>query len=482
MLPFKKLFHARGLSLVRMIIFLSSFLFFGCVNTHYDRSENFLFSWKIGDLKSATIEAEKLSQSGPKRDRLLYKLEEGSTKRLGGDLTGSVEAFQDAAREYERWFGIHLKTEARISEQFSSVVGSAEWRPYKSRVYERVMMRLYQALNYLQVGDKGRARAEIFKSRQAVEDSKEIWKKELQSAQSGLKDRGIDLDRGLKDKGQSSLNEDLRKIRALVPPNLPEYVNPAAIYLESLYFLRGGTQREDFEKAAFSLRQLVALFPKNQWIREDFLEAQKKERKTEPLTYLFFETGRAPIRVERRFDLPIVFFANQARIPYLGVAFPMLKTAEQFMPSLQVQANGEIVQTKPLADMDAIIAKEFEKDFPIELSRAISGALVKGGLQYLATDAVRAENDVTQAIVGVGAGLLAQFTTRADLRSWATLPKQIQFCKMRTPPDKKLTITGVGATFKEVVTLNPSVTNLIWVRSISSHTPIRVVGVISLDP
>ena len=132
---------------MRKTILVSSLLSFGCVSTHYDRSENFLFSWKIGDLKSAASEAEKLSESGPKRDRLLYKLEEGSTKRLSGDLTGSVKAFREAAEEYDRWFGVHLKTETRISEQFSSVVGSAEWKPYKSRVYERVMMRFYQALN-----------------------------------------------------------------------------------------------------------------------------------------------------------------------------------------------------------------------------------------------------------------------------------------------------------------------------------------------
>ncbi len=470
------------MSLARKTIILSSLISFGCVSTHYDRSENFLFSWKIGDLKSAASEAEKLSESGPKRDRLLYKLEEGSTKRLAGDLTGSVKAFREAAEEYDRWFGVHLKTETRISEQFSSVIGSAEWKPYKSRVYERVMMRFYQALNYLQLDEKGRARAEIFKSRQAIEDSKEIWKKELLAAQSGMKEKGIDLDRGMNEDGNHAVNEELRKLRALVPPNLPEYVNPAVIYLEALYFLRGGTQREDFEKAAFSLRQLVTLFPDNQWIREDFQEAQEKERKTDPLTYVFFETGRAPVRVERRFDLPIVFFSSQSRIPYLGVAFPTLKTADQFLPSLSVQADGKQVQTKPLADMDAIIAKEFEKDYPIELSRAISGALAKGGLQYLATDSVRSEDDTTRAIVAVGAGLLAQMTTRADLRSWATLPKQIQFCKMRTPVDKKLTLSGVGASFREVVTLNPSVTNLIWVRSISSHTPIRVVGVISLDP
>jgi hypothetical protein len=87
------------------------------------------------------------------------------------------------------------------------------------------------------------------------------------------------------------------------------------------------------------------------------------------------------------------------------------------------------------------------------------------------------------AIVGIGAGLLAQAATKADLRAWGTLPKQIQFCKIKTPEDKKLTLRGVGATLSKEVALNPSSsTNLVWVRSVSAHTPIRVVGVLSLDP
>lgn len=467
------------------LFFFAPFFFSGCVSTHYDRTENFQFSWKIGDLKSAATEAEKLSQSGPKRDRLLYKLEEGSVKRLAGDLSGSVMALQEASDEYDRWFGVHLKTEARVSEAFSSVIGSAEWKPYKSRVYERVMMRVYQALNYLQLDDKGRARAEIFKSRQAIEDSKEIWKKELQAAQSDMKKKGVDLDQGINAEGKSTLREERSRIRAMVPSNLPEYVNPAAIYLESLYFLRTGTQRDDFDKAAFSLRQLASLFPENQWIQDDFQEAKKGVRKSESLTYVFFETGRAPVRVEKRFDLPIVFFANQSRVPYLGIALPSLKTNDQFLSALRIEATtlAKPIQTKLLANMDAIIAKEFDKDYPIELSRAISGALVKGGLQYLATDSVRSENDTARGIVGIGVGLLAQATTKADLRAWATLPKQIQFCKIKTPEDKKLTIGGVGASFSKEVVLNPSSsTNLVWVRSVSAHTPIRIVAVLSLDP
>ena len=80
----------------------------------------------------------------------------------------------------------------------------------------------------------------------------------------------------------------------------------------------------------------------------------------------FFETGRAPVRVEKRFDLPIVFFANQARIPYLGIALPSLKTNDQFLSGLSINATtlAKPVQTKVLADMDAIVAKEFDKRLP----------------------------------------------------------------------------------------------------------------------
>ena len=58
---------------MKLILLYSSFLIFGCVSTHYDRSEKFSFSWKIGDLQSAVEEAEKLAKSGVSRDRLLYQ-------------------------------------------------------------------------------------------------------------------------------------------------------------------------------------------------------------------------------------------------------------------------------------------------------------------------------------------------------------------------------------------------------------------------
>ena len=457
----------------------------GCVSSHNDRTENFQFLWKIGDLNKAGLEAERLSHAGPKRDRLLYFLEQGAVERMQGDRRGSISALNNAAMEYDRWFGPHLRTETRLSEEFLSTFGSAELKPYKSRIYERVMLRTYQAHNYLLDGDRGRARAEIFKTRQAIQDSKDLWKMELDAARAEAKKRKLDLGKTLSNNGgKNVLDREREKIRSLVPANLPRFVNPAALYFEALYFLHGATQREDFTKAEYSLRQLVSIFPDNPWIRDDYQLAKSARRESGSFTYVFFETGRAPVRMERRFDLPLFFFSATSRIPYLGIAFPSLHTNDQYLANLEVFSSskkGDETGTELLADMDAIVAQEFDQYFDIELAKAITGTIAKGGLQYLATDAVRSENELTRALLGAGVGILAQLSTRADLRSWSTLPKQIRFCKIPTPQDQKLTLRGTGTTLSTEVKLPKSPTNLVWVRSISAFTPLRVIGVCSLS-
>ena len=83
------------------------------MSSHYDRTENFTFSWKIGDFEQAAKEAENLAKKGPSRDRMLYRLEEGATKRIQGNLR-SAEAFDKASLHYEKWLGVHLRALVRV--------------------------------------------------------------------------------------------------------------------------------------------------------------------------------------------------------------------------------------------------------------------------------------------------------------------------------------------------------------------------------
>ncbi len=446
------------------------------MSNYYDRTENFTFAWKIGDFRQAALEAEKLAESGPSRDRMLYRLEEGSVKRLQNDPSGSIRAFDWAGQHYDKWFGVHLKEQSKLSEELIATIGSPEWKPYKSRVYERVMLRLYQALNYLQIEDEGRARAQIFKIRQAVSDAKEIWKMELDASRELMRRKSVDLDQSIGKQKTSEMEAEIKRIRSMIPANLPEYANPAAIYLEAIYFLHQGNSPDEFERAEFSLRELSALFPENPHIREDYQRAKEKRKPELSSTYVFFETGRAPVRREKRYDLPLIFLSSSSRLPYLGVAFPVLRINDDFLPGLEASYSGKSASTISVADFDAIVAKEYEKDYPIELSRAIAGAMSKGSLQYLATDAVRGKSENIRVSTGAGVGALAQGLTRADWRSWTTLPKQIQFCKIPISASRELTLRGVGTKLIRKIDLKPNKTNLVWIRSISAHTPLRVVN------
>jgi hypothetical protein len=138
------------------------------------------------------------------------------------------------------------------------------------------------------------------------------------------------------------------------------------------------------------------------------------------------------------------------------------------------------VTTQILADFDSIVSQEFESYYPLELTRAITGSILRGGSQYIATNSIRSEDETLRTATGVSVGLLAQAVTRADLRCWATLPKQIKFCKILNPPTNQLTIQGIGTNFKKKINLTPNQTNIVTVRSISSYVSLNIVNHITI--
>ena len=151
------------------------------------------------------------------------------------------------------------------------------------------MLRLYQALNFMELGKQGRARAEIFKTRQAVQDAKELWNAELDASRELMSKRGIDLEKGFKRAEENQLSQETDRLQAMIPSNLGDYVNPAAIYLEALYFFHGGTQRDDYEKA-FSLSDNCAHFIRKTYGFERTTNRRGKGTSfEEDLTYIFLK-------------------------------------------------------------------------------------------------------------------------------------------------------------------------------------------------
>jgi len=460
---------------------LTGLTFGGCISS-IDRAENFRFLWKIGDAEGAAREMTDLAERAPRRDHLLYRLEEGAVKRVNLDSAGSVEAFEKAQVEISRYFGVHLTTSANLPAEVIGIVGSPTSTPYVSHVYDRVMVNLYQGLNYFQLGDEGRARAQIFRIRGRVQNAKEIWKLKLEAAETAeSSNRAVKWDAIRRDPAfRQRVKELSNEPRSAYYQALPDYVNPWAIHLEALYFLATGKDRSDYEKAEFSLRELRRIFPDDPWIEEDHGRAQRLvsgDRDKEPLTYLYFETGRAASRLESRLDLPILFFDETARVPYVGVAFPKLFYHDSFVPNVSIIGQGIADSPEPrlLADMDAIITKEFKNDLPSVITKAILGAVAKVVMQYVVNKNLADKDETTKLAGQMGTGILAHTLTNADLRSWSTLPKQVLYCRVPTPPNNKLTFrTKKGNLIKEVKLASGGNTNIVCIRSVSHVTPLVV--------
>jgi hypothetical protein len=61
----------------------------------------------------------------------------------------------------------------------------------------------------------------------------------------------------------------------------------------------------------------------------------------------------------------------------------------------------------------------------------------------------------------------------ADTRTWTTLPKQFQYCRLPTPPDRKLALWAPGMQ-NSSVTIMDGVINVVYVKSIGPNTPMIV--------
>src|SRR5450759_3539876 len=93
-------------------------------------------------------------ESGSKKDRVLYLLNKGMVLRMKRDFTGSNQALEAAKAEMERLYT------ASVSENTLSFVVNDATVSYAGDDYEQVLVHLYMALNYLELGQPNEARVE----------------------------------------------------------------------------------------------------------------------------------------------------------------------------------------------------------------------------------------------------------------------------------------------------------------------------------
>ena len=397
-------------------------------------------------LVAANLELKEIGDEKSDPSHLLQMLQAGAALRYARKYPQSTALF-DGCEEVIKYFNEQLFISDAGSAVFSVLVNDASL-DFRGEEYNGVMVNTYKALNFWQIGENDLARIEFNRALDRQRRAKERFAEEISKMKEEISKKQIEQNRhaGRNKTPQIDINRavnnpQIDRILKRKYSNLyafkayPDFINPFTTYIAGLFFLSQG----DYAKAAILLKETYGMVGENPVVADDFETVEKildGKRAEGHYTWIIFENGLGPEKVEFRVDLPILFVTN--KVKYAGIALPRLKFRSEAFPCLVVRNVGkETVQTRALASMDRVIQTEFKMRYPLIITRAVISMLMKTYTQYLA-----------QKHFGNIGGLLAAVyqltTTAADIRMWTALPKEFQVAKIATPEGGSVIITTPG--------------------------------------
>lgn len=469
--------HAKmkGCLWVVLVVCVAGWFIGGCAS-YNAQTQKISQSYELGNIQAAVAQiSAEADKRGEGKDAVVWRLEQGAVLRAAGKLEDSNSAFDKAEEKINEF---EEKAKIKVSREALATVTNLTSLPYEGFAYDKIMMNTYKALNYLQMGDSGKARVEFNRAFQRQEDAVHINTKRIEKAieEGNKQNYNVDLAKVNRDgKFKSQFDNyygDLEQFRAYAV-----YVNPLTVYLDGLYFMTHATGGSDLERSRKSFERVRGMIGENKYIRQD-METLQQVVNGKPLsatTYVFFETGQAPEREQIRIDLPL--FIITPGVPYVGAAFPKLKYRSDYISALNVSYDGKTETALLLSNMDAVVAREFKNELPAIITKTLIASAIKAGATYGAyagaTNGGRKNSGAGLAVLIAGA-LYQVAMNQADLRTWTTLPKEFQFCRIPTPSDRKIVLDTPYSGRKTPVVIDEGVVNVVWVKSVNRNSPLSV--------
>jgi len=454
---------------------MASLLGAGCATNYNAQVKPTMDRWTVGDSQGAASEAVKAAskqKTETDRDAVVWRLEQGATLRAAGQYKESIAAF-DTAEEGANVF--EGKAKAKITaEELKAVLTNPAMLPYEGYAYDKIMLNTYKAANYLQVGDYDKARVEFNRALEKQADALAVNDARIEKAQAAAKAKKQDIDtEKIKSDATFSAQWKTNYLDLDEMKFYADYVNPFAEYLSGLFFMCQPTGGSDLQRARKSFERVLGMIGENKFILQDVQTIEKATtgQPIPPTTYVFFETGRAPSREQITIHIP-TFIVTQ-KVPYVGAAFPKLKFHGGYAHALTVRAGDTNETTAMLSNMDSVIAQEFKNDMQRVIIRAVTSAAVKAGISYGISEATKNQG-IGGDIIKVAFVIYQIIENQADMRTWNTLPKEIQFCHFPTPADRKIELAIGDSSPKTTVTLDGGVVNLVWVRSVNNTSTLQI--------
>jgi hypothetical protein len=359
------------------------------------------------------------------RDRLLQILERAMLLRMDRRFAESNREFEAAKRVEEELAALSLR------EQGTALLLNDTATSYQGAAFERVLIRLYEALNYLELDDRDAARVEA-----------------------------LQVDLLLRELGQ----ED---------PDSIFHNDPFARYLSGMIFEDGGECSDAmiaFRDAYQAYREHGERYPlavppalqgdllrtaERLGLEEEAAEYRSAfGRERAPQLYggpgngevvVLFHSGLVPVKEEESLTVPVV---GQARL--IRIAVP----AYRVRPAGSSGVVGVAAQRRIAGQVVANVQGMALADLEAHRGTLVARTAARAAAKYAASYAAGKENQWAGLLVNL-AGVL---TERADTRSWLTLPREIRMIRLDLPPGTypvELEILGPGGGVVDRRTLAP---------------------------
>lgn len=355
-----------------------------------------------------------------RRNTLLYFLDSGFIRHLSKDYRKSIEIFEKSKSKFDE---LYTKSVTGI---LSSWVINDYTAPYRGEDFERVMINIFQSLNYIMLGNREDALVEardvdsklnVINSRYKP-DEKNVYKEdafarflmgiiyESSKTSQDYNDAFISYAKAV----ETYENDYAKNYDSKVPEILKENILAAAKFMGPVEFAK---YRAKFSKIKF-------------------LSLEEKEKKAE--VYLIQYNGLSAKKEEAIIPIP---FPDGYIVQY---AFPVYSRRSYFTRAASLTAKNnrsEIFKTTTELgeDISAIAIKNLDN----RKARFIAKAAISSTGKYLIE---RNQAEGIRKRYGNGAeqgfkilsSLFNIFSSRADIRSWQTLPSEIRIARLLLEP------------------------------------------------
>ena len=394
-------------------------------------------------------------------DELMWRLEAGGMNLHLGRYKESLREFRIAEKligEYDDRASVSARD---LGAEAGAAITNMNALPYRGFCRDRMMLAVAKALAYLGAGREDAFRAQLHRLRTEQKKIQNDFRKFFEEEKARLdKERKKNPDAAQKASSAAKqinssenreYNEGMAEVRRTAHRGYGNFLNPAALYLSALGALRDG----NFDNARIDFERLHQALPDNETFRSYLATATRLAGRGLP----------EDLRNAAPFDFPVdrdcvyVLFANgrSAALKQIAIYVPIMTAWPmcEFYPApftgLAVTANGRRYVTTPLADMDGILAQEYQERLAGMIARIVISTLIKEAAYYGGIVAISQANmdstakAVALAGVAVGGAVYRAATNTADTRTWEILPKEIQLTQLPMPADRQITLELPGA-------------------------------------